>query len=36
MTDYETISLIISIVGLVISAITLGIRIVKRDKNNRH
>ena len=36
MTDYETISLIISIVGLVISAITLGIRIGKRDKNNRH
>ena len=36
MTDYETISLIISIVGLVISAITLGIRIGNKDKNNRH
>ena len=36
MTDYETLSLIISIVGLVISAISLGIHIGNRDKNNRH
>ena len=36
MTDYETLSLIISIVGLVISAISLGIHIGNKDKNNRH
>ena len=35
MTDYETISLVILIVGLVISAIKLGIAIEKK-KNNRH
>ena len=36
MSDYETLSLIILLIGLVISAITLGITIGKRDKNNRH
>ena len=36
MSDYETISIVILIIGLVISAITLGITIGKRDKNNRH
>ena len=36
MSDYETFSLIILLIGLVISAITLGITIGKRDKNNRH
>ena len=32
MSDYETFSLVILIIGLVISAITLGITIGKRDK----
>ena len=36
MSDYETISIVILIIGLVISAITLGITIGKKDKNNRH
>ena len=36
MADYETISIVILIIGLVISAITLGITIGKKDKNNRH
>ena len=36
MRDYETISLVVLIIGLVISAITLGITIGKKDKNNRH
>ena len=36
MSDYETLSIVILIIGLVISAITLGIMIGKRDKNNRH
>ena len=36
MSDYETFSLVIMIIGLVISAITLGITIGKKDKNNRH
>ena len=36
MSDYETFSLIILIIGLVISAITLGITIGNKDKNNRH
>ena len=36
MSDYETLSIVILIIGLVISAITLGIIIGKRDKNNRH
>ena len=36
MSDYETFSLVILIIGLVISAISLGITIGKRDKNNRH
>ena len=36
MSDYETFSLVILIIGLVISAITLGITIGKKDKNNRH
>ena len=36
MSDYETISLVVLIIGLVISAITLGITIGKKDKNNRH
>ena len=36
MTDYETLSLIISIVSLVISAISLGFHIGNKDKNNRH
>lgn len=36
MSDYETLSIVILIIGLVISAITLGITIGKRDKNNRH
>ena len=36
MSDYETLSLIILLIGLVISAITLGITIGKKDKNNRH
>ena len=36
MSDYETLSLIIFLIGLVISAITLGITIGNKDKNNRH
>ena len=36
MTDYETISLVILIISLVISAITLGIHIGNKEKNNRH
>ena len=36
MTDYETFSLITTIIGLVISAIMLGIHIGNKDKNNRH
>ena len=36
MSDYETFSLIILLIGLVISAITLGITIGNKDKNNRH
>ena len=36
MTDYETLSLITTIIGLVISAIKLGIHIGNKDKNNRH
>ena len=36
MSDYETFSLVIMIIGLVISAITLVITIGKKDKNNRH
>ena len=36
MSDYETFSLVVLIIGLVISAITLGITIGKKDKNNRH
>ena len=36
MSDYETFSLVILLIGLVISAITLGITIGKKDKNNRH
>ena len=36
MSDYETISIVILIIGLVISAISLGITIGKKDKNNRH
>ena len=36
MSDYETFSLVIMIIGLVISAITLGITIGKKDKNNRY
>ena len=32
MSDYETFSLVIMIIGLVISAITLGITIGKKDK----
>ena len=36
MSDYETLSLIILLIGLVISALSLGITIGKRDKNNRH
>ena len=36
MSDYETFSLVILIIGLVISAITLGITIGNKDKNNRH
>ena len=36
MSDYETFSLVILLIGLVISAITLGINIKKKDKNNRH
>ena len=36
MSDYETLSLIILLIGLVISAITLGITIGNKDKNNRH
>ena len=32
MSDYETFSLVILIIGLVISAITLGITIGKKDK----
>ena len=35
-SDYETLSLIILLIGLVISAITLGITIGNKDKNNRH
>ena len=33
MTDYETLSLITTIIGLVISAITLGFHIGNKDKN---
>ena len=33
MTDYETISLVILIISLVISAITLGFHIGNKDKN---
>ena len=36
MSDYETLSLLILLIGLVISAITLGITIGNKDKNNRH
>ena len=36
ISDYETFSLIILLIGLVISAISLGITIGKKDKNNRH
>ena len=36
MSDYETFSLVILIIGLVISALSLGITIGKKDKNNRH
>ena len=36
MSDYETLSIVILIIGLVISAITLGITIGKKKKNNRH
>ena len=36
MTDYETLSLIILIISLVISAISLGIHIGSKEKNNRH
>ena len=36
MSDYETFSLVILLIGLVILAITLGITIGKKDKNNRH
>ena len=36
MTDYETISLVILIISLVISAIMLGFHIGNKDKNNRH
>ena len=36
MSDYETFSLVILLIGVVISAITLGITIGKKDKNNRH
>ena len=36
MSDYETFSLIILLISLVISAISLGITIGKKDKNNRH
>lgn len=37
MTDYETLSLVVLIIGLVISAVSLGITIGKKDKkNNRH
>ena len=32
MSDYETFSLIILLIGLVISALSLGITIGKRDK----
>ena len=33
MTDYETLSLITTIIGLVISAISLGIHIGNKEKN---
>ena len=36
MSDYETLSIVILIIGLVISAIMLGINIANKDKNNRH
>ena len=37
MTDYETLSVVVLIIGLVISAVSLGITIGKKDKkNNRH
>lgn len=36
MSDYETLSIVILIIGLVISAIMLGIAIANKDKNNRH
>ena len=36
MTNCETLSLVVLIIGLVISAVSLGIIIGKKDKNNRH
>ena len=37
MSDYETLSIVIMIIGVVLSAIMLGIAIAKQDKkNNRH
>ena len=36
MTDYDTLSFITTIIGLVISAIMLGFHIGNKDKNNRH
>ena len=36
MTDYETLSLVIMIIGLVVSAVMLGITIGNRKRNNRH
>ena len=32
MTNYETLSLVVLIIGLVISAVSLGITIGKKDK----
>ena len=36
MSDYETFSLVILLIGFGVLAITLGITIGKKDKNNRH
>ena len=36
MSDYETLSIVIMIIGVVISAIMLGIAIEKKDRKNRH
>ena len=36
MTDYETLSLVIMIIGLVVSTVMLGITIGSKKKDDRH